>query len=246
MSVVNYCAFELYEGEDKKLYPSDALFIEPINFLKYLTSEDKRKSRYLQCPAFTDFFKNTFLILSPIDITIRCNKKEGTLRINGPEGINQEFFDELIFDRKLDINIEHDKYLLSIIGISMTFFSEKSIEMELLPTFMAHTDSRNFNVIPGKFNIGKWIRPIEFVFEFIDDEAPVIIKRGDPLFTIRFSPDDNSKVELQRHFQLNISKYRAVASSLVAVKRFLPKLSLQQAYKLAEPIIKLFWKSFKK
>lgn len=246
MSVVNYSAFELLESEDKKLYPSDALFIEPINFLKYLTSENKRKSLYLQCPAFQDFFKNTFLILSPIDITIRYFKNEDRLWINGSEGINQEFFDKLVLSRKLEINSEYDKYLLTIIGISMTFFSEKSIEMEVLPSFMAHTGSRNFNIIPGKFNIGKWIRPVEFAFEFIDEDTPVIIKRGDPLFAVRFSPDDNTKVELQRHFQSDVSKYKAVTSSLVAVKRFFPKLPLQQSYKLAEPIIRLFWKSFKK
>ena len=52
------------------IYPADMLFIEPVNYIKYLKTVDKRESGYIQCPAFTDFFKNTFVILSPIDITI--------------------------------------------------------------------------------------------------------------------------------------------------------------------------------
>jgi hypothetical protein len=236
MSVVNYSVLS------RDLFPSEIMFIEPVNFIKYVSSIDKRESGYLLCPAVQDFYKNVFIVLAPLDITITYDKENNRVNISGNSGINQEFFDTYIKIRQ-DQPQNNDRFLLSTSFLQLVFYSQDSITYETLPVFTAYTKNSNYNVIPGKFNISRWIRPIDFTFEFVDDELPVVIKRGEPLFTFRLSSQDGSKVELLREMNNFNKELYHTMNNFTAVKEFSPKLSLETLYQMAEPVIKLFWKN---
>jgi len=228
--------------ETVKFFPADALFIEPIPFLKYLISTDDRKSEYLKCPAVTDFFKNTFVVLSPVDAIIKYDKESDMLHVSG-QGIGQDLYDAMVVNRGNQIR-DNDKFLMTFGIPQILLYSKKNVVLESLPTFMAYKSCRNYNIIPGKFNISKWIRPVDFTFEFIDENHPITLKRGDPIFAFRLTPDDDSKVELIRE----LNKFKEdwyLIGNFVQIKKFLPRLTLNNAYKLAEPIIDFFWKSRK-
>lgn len=248
MSIVKYSVInhsKTFESNPKQdlssIYPADMLFIEPIGYIKYLRTIDKRDSGYIQCPAFTDFFKNTFVLLSPVDISITYDTKEQSINVSGERGINQEFYDNFV-EGRLSQTGGADRLLMTLDLLRLYFITKDPVSFEILPNFVLYNTNKNYNVIPGKFRIDKWIRPIEFAFEFIDDNKPIVIKRGDPLFTIRFTPEDDSKVELEREIIEDIKLLRHVITNHTSLKSFLPKLPLKAAYEIAKPFIKLFWK----
>ena len=43
----------------------------------------------------------------------------------------------------------------------------------------------------GWFNLSSWCRPISLGVRLVDDKKPIIIKRGDPLYKIRFMKEGN-------------------------------------------------------
>jgi hypothetical protein len=89
-------------------------------------------------------------------------------------------------------------------------------------------------LIQGTFNIAKWYRPINYAFEIIDDSKPINIKRGDPLFYIRFLTDE--KINFVYDFD-NTDADKAITSCL-AVKEFFPLLRMEDNYNIAKHFIK--------
>lgn len=240
MSVVKYSVFNK-DINTIPPYPADLLFIEPIRYLKYIKTIDKRESAYINCPAFTDFFRNVFVIPSPIDITISFDKKNDSVTITGDKGIDQNFFNNFIQARGKQIG-KQDKFLLTCTFIRLIFYTKDPVLIEYMPSYTLYKQDNNFNLIPGQFRIDKWIRPLDFTFEFIDESKPIIIKRGDPLFTLRFNSASSDKIDLERELCLDSELLKYTIDNHTTLKRFIPKLSLKAAYDIAEPFINMFWK----
>jgi hypothetical protein len=239
MSLVKY---SVISNNTKSIpYPSDLLFIEPIRYLKYIKTIDNRESAYLNCPAFTDFFKNVFVIQSPIDIAIDFNKEQDNVTITGEKGVDQDFFNTYVQTRGEQIG-KFDKFLMTCTFLQLIFYSKEPVIIEYMPSFTLYKKNINYNLIPGQFRIDKWIRPLDFTFEFIDQSKPIIIKRGDPLFTLRFNSLTNDKIELERELCIDSELFKHTIDNHTTLKRFIPKLSLKAAYNIAEPFINLFWK----
>jgi hypothetical protein len=185
-----------------------------------------KSSEYIKCPAFLDYFKNTYLIRSPVDIKITYNN--GILNIL-PQG--QEFYNDYIVHRGNEIK-ENDSFLMTL-NFNYLFIASKDCFIEVMPAVF-HEISTKVRLIPGTFNIHKWFRNIEFAFEFLNENEPLVIKRGDPLYYVKFRPLNNEKVLLeQKYFDESVLK---AVSSCSFLKLALPSKPLNFLYKLAERI----------
>ena len=89
---------------------------------------------------------------------------------------------------------------------------------------------RNINVICGKFDISKWIRPTDFAFEIIDTSQVMQFRRGDPLFYVRFNT--NKKVNLVRT-DLTQDMLNVVRAQ-VGIKKYVPGNSMEKNYEYAQ------------
>lgn len=185
-----------------------------------------RNSKYIKCPAFLEYYKNTYLIRSPIDITITYNK--GQLSIY-PQA--QKFYDAYVTHRGHQIE-ENDPFLMSLI-FQYLFIADKDCLIETIPAIF-HDISTKIRLIPGTFNINKWFRPIEFGFEFINENEPIVIKRGDPLFYVKFKTPKDEKILLkQKDFDKSILNAVKKCTHLKFAININP---LKVLYKLAERI----------
>ena len=85
-------------------------------------------------------------------------------------------------------------------------------------------------MIPGTMNIHKWIRPVDFTFEIIDLDQPLHLKRGDPLFAVKFKTSE--KVNLT-HIEYS-KDLKHITEACLASKTYVPRKSLKYRYKMAE------------
>ena len=125
------------------------------------------------------------------------------------------------------------------LGLFYVFIADKSVKIETLyPSMHRSETTNNINLIQGTFDISKWIRPIEFGVEVLNDNKIVKFKRGDVLFYIRFLTDE--KINLERIPHSNDLNY--MIYPFTNMKKELPNQPLEKVYKIAEPWIKLIKK----
>jgi hypothetical protein len=229
-------AWNSSEGSSAHGMAIEVAGIDPVPALKHISSTRNKNNddrHFISCPAFVDFFKNTYYILSPYDEHIVIDRQNGnTIAVNE---FSQKMFDTYVLNRGKWIH-NSEPYQLSL-PPRIVFWSDESVVMESFPALQSTSVHNNIMPIPGTFNISKWIRPIDFTFEIIDDTKPIIIKRGDPLFCVRFLTENGERVELERTLQ--DERLEKAMTSCLFTKQMIRKKPFNQLYDMARPYLKL-------
>jgi len=138
-----------------------------------------------KCPAFKEFYKNTFLITSPFDYKLNITDRKFQCY-----DYDQDFYDRYIITRDVSNRV------LSLRAPEIIFFSEdKNLELEMLPPLLSPNMFSNCLYITGKYNIGKHFRTLELALALREDKE-LEINSGDSLYYVRFNTDN--EVELRR------------------------------------------------
>lgn len=204
----------------------------PESVFKSFRDDGREDSHVLLCPAFIGYLKNTFLIRSPIDFTLSVNSNTKT--VSG-DRFDQRFFNEWVANRDTDF-INPNKPFISV-GPRLVFVADEDIIIESLPAMLHNNEFiQNTNIIPGSFNIHRWVRPIDVTFEVIDTSKPIIFRRGDPLMYVRFIDPKGRKVELERIEQTQ--DLIKTMYGMTALKTFVPMIKLEKLYGMAHDWIK--------
>lgn len=219
---------------DKNMNEADIIFEEPKPLMKELLSAYKNRD-FMKCPSVQSYCKNVFVIPAPMDATINVRSGENnsiSMQIDG-SGWDQVFYDSFCELRE-DATVSLPPVYL--------FFTKQSLEIESLPVFLLNSAStENVLPVPGGFDIGKWIRPVDFTFVLKDASKPIRIRRGDPLFFVRFKTSE--RVEFKRvEFTPELG---AVVSACVRVKKRVPNLALPVLYAMAKARLSLFLRKVK-
>jgi hypothetical protein len=215
-------------------------FFEPEPVFKLISNSRSKDTEYLRCPALQDYYKNCFLLRSPVNVTINIATQPDGDKFASIDTYDQKFFDENIMIRYK----KGYKYPILHLKFFYVFYANEPLMIELLSPSMHKTElQNNINVIYGTYDISKWIRPVEFAFEVIDDTKPIVIKRGDPMYYVRF-PTIN-KIKLTREEISN--DLSRVVNSCAALQNYVPNNTLDKNYGMGEWFINLFKaKMFKK
>lgn len=172
--------------------PLHTSYIEPDPSYKSLVKSRHKDTVFLKCPAVQDFHKNVFVYRSPIDLTLYI-RNDGYINVKEHD---QKFFDRYIVTR----TEKNDKFVSFSLNFQILFYTEcEDIVVEQFSASMEDNEFvKNTRVISGRFNIGKWIRPIEVACEVssFEKEKIIRIKRGDALCYFRFIT--NEKIGFER------------------------------------------------
>jgi hypothetical protein len=226
-SLPDYSSQTILTGDPNKYAWREIAYFDPEPVLNLLAQERDKNISYLQCPAFTNYYKNCYLIRCPFDLTISLDPVTNSFRTNE---FDQEFYDKYLVDRVDQNNI----YRMLSLRILYLFYSEHEVLMQQISPSMHKTELiNNINIIHGEFDISKWIRPVEFSFEIVDKTKPLILKRGDPLFYIRFAT--NETVKLIRSPMTEELNY--ISSACLYAKDVIRKQSLNERYESAKSLI---------
>ena len=213
-----YYAFSGMEGSDgvpKKVSEIINIELEPL-----LTELNNKYRVYegiknvLKCYALQDHVKNTFIYRSPVSMKVTYTGDDRKYIISGVNVDNQEEFNLFIY------NPDPENVYQLLIGFGLNIISkEDSLPMSIHPANYHKTDVSRFPIVTGSYDCLSIFNPEEKDFE---------IKRGDPLFYVKFHTED--KVQLKR-FNMNEEIFSHVAST-VQVKKYLTGTKLNKLYKL--------------
>jgi hypothetical protein len=141
-----------------------------------------------KCPAMIDYHKNTYALTFPMAYNL-------TIAQDGE--VHTGDYTREILEHLLTIRDQADK--LYSLNFNSLFIAEQPCEIEVFtPTTVKNSFVKNTFLVPGTYDIGEWIRPLECAF-FVDKEgAQLTINQGDVWAYIRFKT--NEPVNLRRFF----------------------------------------------
>ena len=155
-----------------------------------LSSEILESSRVLKCPAHINTLNNYFVVRSVYNYKIVWDGE----KFHSPD-YDQNFWDSNVYPRDGSTGV------ISFFPPELHFFSEKSLNLELLPAFWHNNDVvKKTSVIGGSYNIGKHFRKIECSMVF-HEPCEIEIKRGDALYYVKFHT--NEKIKLKYFHMVN-------------------------------------------
>lgn len=159
------------------------LYADPVSiFDKHLenkTNIDKYDSVFY-CPAFKNLAKNTLEFKNPLDSSYSIDDHGQILLTKN----------SMIAKIVRPPNIQ-DRYLIEY-GFLPIFFAEQDLSMTLTSPWLESPDwSRAANIVPGRFNIGKWFRAVNIEFMLMPGVREFSIKKDDPLAYFTFDTDEN-------------------------------------------------------
>lgn len=184
------------------------------------------------CPAYNDFIRNMFVVKSPLDLEFEVDYPKA-VKLVTPD-ISQEVIN-LLFDVRF--NSGNDMFPHIEIGYNNYFVSDKPVNIEVLPAFMHYNGfTNNATLIPGIFDISKWVRPVTFSFELKSKQSRVSIKRGDVLFYVRFQTDETVKlneIQFGSNEYVKLDKTASLCSGLRHLKHNQPLIKRYETLKNA-------------
>ena len=135
------------------------------------------------CPAVRNFTSKTIIIKNPIETHYEIKE------------------DKFIPKSKNWINIStlHKPNLKNCnmfqYNLSLLFFSEDNTNLTLTSPYFSNSPHLKYaNIVPGKFNISKWFRPINFEFNTHENIKKFEIEEDEDLAYINF--DCDNEIEL--------------------------------------------------
>ena len=211
------------------------LFAAPKPLLGLLSTQ-RQNASYLKCPAFQETVKNEFVVQAPFDLNVTINAEERSV---STDRFGQAFYD--IFIRNRGVKEPTSNPYMVTLPPNYLFYSKDNVSIEVKDVSLLTSGSTsNIRIIPGGFNISKWVRPLEYAVEVIDATKPIEMRVGDPLFTVKFITPNNIPVKLTRVEETKNIKDVVVACT--DVKFYMPHLKLDKAYELASNYLAMILK----
>jgi hypothetical protein len=171
------------------------------------------------CPAFKDSCRNTYALYTPVDYELTY---EGI-------DITTGMYDEPFF--KTVVNIRDTGFQrMTSLNFKYMFFSQQDLTAEVLPCFLTSNGfTDNADLIPGKMDIGQWIRPVECAYFAKPGDRTVRFTEGEPFAFVRF--DTSEKIRLRKFAWT--PKLDHIVHSNLQTRIYKPKfLNLQYYYDL--------------
>lgn len=222
----------LQPPNNEYLFDLEALLFEPIPALKYLRKQAKLDS--FKCPAITNHLKNIYYILSPFDFTISQIGTDVIITNDRDPNIDLSPFLTIGFPEREKLN---DQNMICILLQYSFINKDDNIVMEVIDPPLT---TKSLTNMPGEFNISKWARSTNFCFFTDPNINKISFKRGEPLYAVRFQTTDNTVLsEITDHDRR--FKVLAAQGSAANVKEWLPRLTLNECYKMFENKMKSFW-----
>jgi len=209
-----------------------ALEIEPL--LSNLAKSQPGMLHYT-CPAFVSNFKNTFIVRSYFDVTIEIESLKRSINVLNK---NREFANKYFINRHIESSPDGD--MLFTFNQLLLFITDNDIEIEMMPCYYHRNDFIDKTMlVTGRFNIFNWIRTVEPAVIVRDSKKTntnsitIDVKRGDPLYYIRFHCKDDSKVTLEQEINYKkIEEYIQYTSITSGVKKIKPNTKLPELYEM--------------
>ncbi|MBL37414.1 MAG: hypothetical protein CMP07_03285 [Xanthomonadales bacterium] len=149
------------------------------------------------CPAAIDFDARHFVIPVPINLTLHfVREPNGSLTLkdaNGEKsGIRESGLKSMLMVGPQSEWRHPDRPLIQIISPYVFIADEPCFVNQTAPYLHYSPEPRPGVQMGGRFPIHIWPRPVSWAFEWYDVSKPLILKRGEPWFYVRFETENPS------------------------------------------------------
>jgi hypothetical protein len=197
-------------------------YFEPEPLMQSLTPmrnpDADPKNSWFACPAAKASINNTFIIRNPHHLNFNFNEDGTSYYPNGTDTTGWAKTRTAALTGALTIDIT----------MSVVLFSSESLEATTTPPYMhAPENSLYGHYVPGTYDIGSWLRPIDFSFQLWPGVRSYVAAQGEPMLYVKFHTKE--KVNLVR-FDLTREIYD-IGSHCVGYKQENPKTPLAELYK---------------
>lgn len=169
---------------------------------RVIPQKDPSKSGkgFLSCPAVRNYFEGIFQILSPFSVRLRCTFEDKFISIRPVypfTSLTQSKFNEFITIEPPETWRNSHTIALQFPSPYIFFADEPATIEQFHPSLVA-TTKMNWRVIPGKFDIYSWQRPLNWGIEWDTNLGDLIIRAGEPQYFVKFvgSNADSHPIEL--------------------------------------------------
>jgi len=175
-----------------------------------------------RCPAVVNLESRYFVVRCPFDLNLGFSRdkdgKPGMKNLSGEKsGIRGNKLREVIH-----MTPEHEWRHAGVPTIQLklpyVFIADEPVYISQVAPFM-HFQKTPFpgTIFGGRFPINVWPRPLMWAFEWHDTDAPLVVKRGDPLFYVGFetAPQDRGVVVNETEITPELTEYMDMISGAV-------------------------------
>lgn len=169
------------------------LIYRPPQRLKYLSSPHARThaKSVSACPAVLGLESRLFEVQCPCDLTLEVTETDyGEPAIVNTDGqmsaVRDDVLANLIILHPREEWRSSDQPMLQM-RLPYIFVADEPVYMSQLPPFQ-HVRKTPLPglMVPGRFPINIWPRTLTWAFEWHDVDAPLVLRRGEPLFYVLF------------------------------------------------------------
>ena len=193
-------------------YPAPQKFIPPKD-------RNGLSKGFLSCPALRHYFDNTYMVCSAFTLRLRRVDEQGgfTIRPVYPfTSIAPNRIAKFVKIQPRNTWRKPERVVLQI-PTPYLFFADEPIEVEQIHPSLGESDSLNWNLIPGRFDIYAWQRALNFALEWDSPKGDLVLRVGDPMYFLRFHgerPEKHELVEQTMNNQLRerLRLFRGIAS----------------------------------
>lgn len=182
-------------GNTYEIYYSSYKYFDEVN-IENENLKDHKDYLYFRCPVWNHLFSRTFILRSPVDLEIKINSGSIDCKFDNEPIVKTEFLNKQ-YDRntiQTELITAYIPDLLNQHPIVQVYFSDICLwtPSNLNYVWFEFGDhpmtalKNNFTSLSGWFNIANHPRTTSLGIKFVDRNKPVIIKKGDPLYRIRF------------------------------------------------------------
>lgn len=221
---------------------SHAAFEQPEK-LTLPTDKTKNKRGFLSCPAVRYSLQGVVTIKSPFSLHLKFRKVENAYLITPVYPFTSVAQQRL--EGMLRLEPKESWRSESVPAIQLPspylFVADEFLEVEQFSPSIVGTTHMNWRVIPGRFNIYGWHRPLNWAIEWDTRCGDLIIKQGEPLYFLRFYNsqaqvvDEIDLVEMQLTDE--IKARLASTSGVTGLKRGLVKVMDDAVSKRNAPLV---------
>ena len=187
--------------ERNKLGVNQLVFQEPQNAYKDILSkksDQKLTKNFFQCPATRDALQSVYVVRCPFDTEAEVLLKED----GAVDKIQQDWAKnapDLL--SQLPVHLAHapskENELLVVMEFSHVFFCEESLQMRMTAPWFHEAPHLQYGAaVPGMYDIGRWIRPVNFEMNLWQGQTKIKFEEDEPMGYLEFST--NKKINFQR------------------------------------------------
>ena len=148
----------------------------------------KNARGFLSCPAVRQYFDGVFYVAAPFSLQLRCVRDGDRVSVKPVypfTSIADEKFRELVVLEPPETWRDVHTVTLQVPSPYL-FFTDVPATVEQFQPSLAATTAMNWRVIPGKFDIYAWQRPLNWAIEWDTNLGDLRIRAGEPLYFLKF------------------------------------------------------------